>query len=129
MIMIGQMSNHGLRARVAALFESLLDDAETGRSSAAAEPSMQYERSTQGDRWYPPNLGVPASTGEQGELRYAYFPAAARLAVWLRGRTSLYDTEGHAITGVSQAQTERDGTITFTSQRGTVRLADLKQVQ
>ena len=128
MTMIGRMSDRELRARVASLFESLSTDAELSSASHPAEPSLRYDRGRPEDRWYPSDLGAPASSGEQGELRYAYFPAAQRLAVSLRGTTTFYDTQGHTITGVAQAQTEKDGTVTFTSQEGTVRLSDLKKI-
>lgn len=128
MIMIGRMSDRDLRARVAALFESLSADVGSPPAIQPVESSLRYERGASGESWYPKHLGVPASTGEQDEVRYAYFPATARLAVSLHGRITVYDTDGHVNTGVAQAQTNRTGTVMFTSQHGTVRLADLKKV-
>lgn len=77
--------------------------------------------------WWPADLGMAGSTGGQNNLRYAYFPAARRLAVDINGQVSVYDTGQHQIGGFSQQQSG-DQSITFTSQFGLVRLADLPRV-
>lgn len=77
--------------------------------------------------WWPADLGMPGSTGGQNNLRYAYFPAARRLAVDINGQVSVYDTGQHQIGGFSQQQSG-DQSITFTSQFGLVRVADLPRV-
>jgi hypothetical protein len=77
--------------------------------------------------WYPPELGVPASSGSQNNFRYAFFPATRRLAIELDGHLSVFDTEDHSIGGVSQQQETGGGRVTFTSQHGTVDLARLRR--
>jgi hypothetical protein len=77
--------------------------------------------------WWPDDLGAPASTGAQNDIRYAFFPAARRLAIQIGGRTTLYDSGDHRISGVSQQQ-RGDASLTFTSQHGVVRVADLPVV-
>ncbi|MCK1384241.1 SHOCT domain-containing protein [Bradyrhizobium sp. 21] len=77
--------------------------------------------------WWPADLGMAGSTGGQNNLRYAYFPAARRLAVDINGQVSVYDTGQHQIGGFSQQQSG-DQSITFTSQFGLVRVADLPRV-
>ncbi|MCK1391680.1 SHOCT domain-containing protein [Bradyrhizobium sp. 1] len=77
--------------------------------------------------WWPADLGMPGSTGGQNNLRYAYFPAARRLAVDINGQVSVYDTGQHQIGGFSQQQSG-DQSITFTSQFGLVRVADLPRI-
>jgi hypothetical protein len=74
--------------------------------------------------WWPAELGVPAATGRQDETRYAYFPDSGRLVVAGNGRTTVYNTAGHRITGVAQQQ--QDGApLTFTSSEGPIRAVDL----
>ena len=61
-------------------------------------------------------------------MRYAFFPATRRLAIELGGRLTVYDTGEHQIGGVSQQQGS-GASLTFTSQHGMVRLADLPVVR
>jgi hypothetical protein len=65
--------------------------------------------------------------GAQNDLRYAVFPDTRRLVIDDRGAISVYDTGDHRIFGVAQAQSS-DRTLSFTSQDGLVRVADLKKV-
>jgi len=60
-------------------------------------------------------------------MRYAYFPAARRLAVDAGGTVMVYDTGEHAIGGFGQQQ-GGDASITLTSQFGALRLFDLPVV-
>jgi hypothetical protein len=72
-------------------------------------------------------LGFPNGSGAQNQVRYAYFNAAHRLAVELNGHVTVYDSLDHQIGGVSQQQGS-GGTLTFTSQYGTVSVSDLPVV-
>jgi hypothetical protein len=65
--------------------------------------------------------------GAQNDLRYAVFPETRRLVIDDQGTVSVYDTGSHRIFGVAQAQSA-DRTLTFTSQDGLVRIADLPKV-
>jgi hypothetical protein len=120
MIMIGEMGNNDLKARVAALCEDLAGS--TGPVPAAAE-----EHPGQTGAWWPEQLGAPSSSGAQNDMRYACFPGQRRLAVMDDGKLRVYDTGEHRITGVSQQQSG-SRTLSFTSPDGTVRLEDLKEV-
>ena len=140
MIMVGDMFNQGLKYRVDALCNEL---AGLLRGQPLFHPGAgSFQSQSQGSggvslfipgsgaslgRWWPADLGDPASTGAQNDLRYAYFPGARRLAIQQGGRVSVYDTGEHAITGFSQQQSG-DQTLTFTSQLGRVRVADLPLV-
>lgn len=77
--------------------------------------------------WWPSDLGNPSSTGAQNNLRYAVFPSTRRLAIDNNGSITVYDIGDHQIGGFSQQQ-GGDQSITFTSQFGTVRVADLPVV-
>ncbi|MCG5235912.1 SHOCT domain-containing protein [Xanthobacter oligotrophicus] len=74
--------------------------------------------------WWPADLGQPASTGAQNSVRYAYFPGSHRLAIDLNGQVTVYDSLDHQIGGFSQQQ-GGSGSLTFTSQYGTVFVSNL----
>jgi hypothetical protein len=143
MTMVGDMFNHGLRARVDALCTELANLLRAQPGLMAATPARSQTQIQSGSdagvslfvsgagstpgAWWPAELGQPASAGAQNDLRYAVFPATRRLAVEHGGRTTLYDTGDHVITGVSQQQ-GGSRALTFTSQHGPVRLSDLPPV-
>jgi Short C-terminal domain len=141
MIMVGNMFDHGLKARVDALcteLAALLRDQPSIRTAAGSQTS--HRSSTPGvtlfdtgadspaGTWWPPELGQPSSAGSQNDLRYAIFPAARRLAIEKSGQIAHYDTGDHLISGVSQQQ-GADQSLTFVSQHGLVRLRDLPVVE
>ena len=74
--------------------------------------------------WWGSSLRHPNSTGAQNGARYAYFAQARRLAVEVGGTVTIYDTLEHQIGGFSQQQSG-DGTMTCSSQYGTVSLGSL----
>lgn len=80
-----------------------------------------------GPAWWPSDLGQPASSGGQNDIKYAFFPNRRRLAIQREGRVTLYDSGEHTISGVSQQQ--GGGTSpAFTTQHGEVDLNSLKKV-
>jgi hypothetical protein len=140
MIMVGDMFNQGLKYRVDTLCREL---ATLLRSQPLLSPSDASQSQSQGQgggyagvslfvpgaspssaNWWPSELGNPGSTGAQNTLQYACFPVSRRLAIRHGGRVSVYDTGEHRITGFSQQQSG-DQSLTFTSQFGLVRVADL----
>ena len=135
MIMVGDMFNNGLKAQVDGLC-SELSNALRGQNLLASPVSSQSQN--QGGSslfvpggsfsWWPAELGQPSSTGAQNDVRYAFFPATRRLAIELGGRLTVYDTGDHQIGGVSQQQGS-GASLTFTSQHGLVRVADLPVVR
>jgi hypothetical protein len=68
------------------------------------------------------------ASGSQNEMRYAYFPAARRLAIQRDNRITIYDTGEHQIGGVSQQQSS-GYSLTFVSQLGLVWLDQLRVVK
>jgi hypothetical protein len=118
MLMIGDMFNHALKARVDALCRDL----------AAMPASSDVERRPEQIRhWWPDGLGTPTATGAQNDMRYACFPDQHRLAVTQGGRVRVYDTGDHRIVGFSQQQSGGQS-LSFSSQLGTVPLEDLQEV-
>lgn len=145
MLMIGDMFNDALKARVSALATELASalvagspaptqanpPASPSQSSGAAmdftnAPASLFATHPQ-PTWYPADLGTPNSSGAQNATRYAYFAGKRRLAVAVGGRVSLYDTLEHQITGFGQQQGGA-GSLSFTSQHGTVDLSALPVV-
>lgn len=139
MTMVGDMFNNALKAKVDALCSEL---AQMLRESAPLqEPSdVSSQSQVQGDRvslfissnisrnWWPEDLGQAASTGAQNQMRYAWFPDKARLAIDDGvGAVRIYDTAGHQIGGFSQQQSGGQS-LSFTSQHGLVKLSELRQV-
>jgi hypothetical protein len=144
MTMVGDMFNHALKAKVDSLCLELADllSQEPGLMRRSGHQSQSQSQGSHGrgdvslflssgggwrGDWWPAELGAPAATGSQNQVRYAFFPATRRLAIEVRGHLTVYDTEDHQITGVSQQQS-RDAPLTFISQKGLVRVADLRVV-
>jgi hypothetical protein len=139
MIMVGDMFNHGLKARVDALCNDLAAALQNSSPFAPAMVASQSQSQSgnvagvslfvgqmSGNRW-PAELGTPSSVGSQNDLHYAVFPARRRLAIEQGGRVTVYDTGDHQIGGFSQQQSGGQS-LTFTSQHGLVRLLELPVV-
>jgi hypothetical protein len=147
MLMIGDMFNNALKAKVDALCTELAGHVRRGADLFAARAPWQAQSQSQSQsgggadvvslfvpggpssgRWWPGDLGHPSSTGGQNAMRYAFFPSSRRLAIDPGdGKVTIYDTGDHQITGFSQQQGGGQS-ITFTSQHGLVRVADLPKV-
>ena len=122
MLMIGDMFNHQLKAKVDHLCRDVAQKLSS-RPLSAVHESVRPSSSA----WWPAELGSPASTGSQNEMRYAFFPQAHRLAIFSEGALALYDTGEHRITGFSQQQAST-GTLAFTSPEGAVPLSKLRRL-
>ena len=93
MIMVGDMFNQGLKHRVDTLCNELAGLLHSQPSlSAVARQSQSQGQSGGGvslfvagsgsaSQWWPAELGSPASTGAQNDLRYAFFQGPRRLAI------------------------------------------------
>jgi hypothetical protein len=130
MSMVGDMFNTHLKAKLDALCRDLA--AHLGASWAAGGPrpaadEVSYRSMPGSADWWPAGLGRAGAVGAQNDLRYAVFPETRRLVIDDKGTVSVYDTGHHRIFGVAQAQSG-DRTLSFTSQDGLVRVADLPKV-
>ncbi|WP_375456400.1 SHOCT domain-containing protein [uncultured Methylobacterium sp.] len=120
MVMVGRMFDAELKARVAGLCADLAGSLPAaGWSGAGGTAGVRG-----GGAWWPAGLGSPSSAGAQNGLRYAYFPETRRLAIESGTGVALYDTGGHHISGVSQA----NGDLRFTGPQGSVALDTLKRL-
>jgi hypothetical protein len=147
MTMVGDMFNYGLKSKVDGLCSEL-------SQLLAQQPFVPFPASFQSQspgsgqqqggyvdagsvslfvpdppgrasgQWWPAELGFPKESGAQNQVRYAYFSQAHRLAVEMNGHVTVYDSLDHQIGGVSQQQGS-GGSLTFTSQYGTVNVANL----
>ncbi len=152
MLMLGDMFNHALKARVDELCQAISSQmanqpelfpvgsfqaqSQSGGGQqwqvGAAQPPLPVGgeplfRPDPRDSWWPPELGSPSAIGAQNEVRYALFPALGRLAVQVNGQVSVYDTGGQHIAGVAQQQAS-GGTVAFTTPGGSISLASLRAV-
>ncbi len=126
MTMIGDASNASLKAKVDGLCSELADLLGRERLSGEFRLFVPGVRDSSGE-WWDAGLGTPTVTGLQNNVRYAWFRAARRLAIKIADRVFIYDTRDHEISGISQQQSE-DPSLTFVSQYGAVRLAELRGV-
>ncbi len=122
MVMAGSMFDHALKAKVDGLCSELANLLST--QPALAE---QTGKADSPESWWGEDLGQPAATGSQNDMRYAYFPDTRRLAISDHGQLTIYDTGDYQIHGVSQQQSTA-ADLTFESQRGPVRASDLRVV-
>jgi hypothetical protein len=150
MTMVGDMFDYGLKAKVDGLcseLSQLLAQQPFVPFPASFQSQSQEGHPHQGGdlgagsvslfvpeppgrasgQWWPAELGFPNGSGAQNQVRYAYFNGAHRLAVELNGHVTVYDSLDHQIGGVSQQQGS-GGSLTFTSQYGTVSISNLPVV-
>jgi Short C-terminal domain len=156
MVMVGDMLNHALKTTVDGLCSELsrlvtpdlwqAQPARSQRQSQGVQPPPRGGLSQADSRreptavslfvpapagreeaWWPADLGVPAASGAQHTMRYAYFPEKRRVAVAVNGKVTVYDTLDHHMNGVSQHQ-GAGSSLTFTSQHGVMALNTLPVV-
>ena len=119
MLMIGDMFNNALKARVDGLCRDV-SVAIASQPIAAASAAPLFVPDPR-ESWWPAELGAPSATGEQNNVRYAVFPSQGRLAVDVNGQVSVYDTGSHQIAGLSQQQ--GGGGMVFSTPAGSVSLS------
>lgn len=144
MLMLGDMFNNYLKGRVDSLCYEIADilAREPGLLQSGSFQSQSQGNGSQqqgaggvmgesslfvpnpANNWWPKDLGAPNATGNQNDIRYAYFSYPRRLAVQTNGQVWIYDTLDHQIGGFSQQQGS-GGSILFSSQYGTVNLSTL----
>ena len=133
MTMVSDIFNDALKGRVRELCSelstlvasdpALKSDAGVGEGVSLFVPPI----ASAARQWWPAGLGTPASSGAQNRVRFAYFPAAQRLAIELDGRVTLYDTLDHQLSRFSQHQSSASS-LSFHSQHGLVDVGSLPVV-
>lgn len=148
MTMVSDLFNHQLKSRVDNLCSDIANELGnhqrtpfSGSFQSQSQNGMHSQSQAAGAmgssnslfvpdpayNWWPSELGTPSALGSQNNVRYAYFAQSHRLAVTTGGEVWVYDTLDHQIGGFSQQQ-GIGGSITFTSQFGTVNLSTLPVV-
>jgi hypothetical protein len=130
MSMVGDMFNTQLKAKLDALCSDIaahLDSSAAAGGMRSTADQVSYRSFSETANWWPVGMGRPGAVGAQNDLRYAVFPDTRQLVIDDRGKITVYDTGDHRIFGVAQAQSS-DQTLSFTSQDGLVRVADLQKV-
>jgi hypothetical protein len=91
MVMIGQMNNPDLKAKVDALCHEIakLVQSEAVTTVRATRP------------WWPMQWGKPSASSQQNNFAYAYFPEMNRLAIKVGDEIRLYDSAHHALSSFS----------------------------
>jgi hypothetical protein len=129
MSMVGDMFNTQMKSKLDALCTDIAAHLEpnevAGGCVSTRSDQVSYRSMSGSSDWWPSRFGRPGAVGAQNDLRYAVFPETRRLVLDDRGTISVYDN--HLIVGVAQAQSS-DQTLSFTSQDGLVRVADLPKV-
>ncbi|GGD88017.1 hypothetical protein GCM10011390_03500 [Aureimonas endophytica] len=120
MLMIGDMFNDGLKGRVRAL----IDDLATLDPAEIAGPATGQGGGSAPKRWWPDELGQPATSGGQNDQLYAVFPAHRRLAIKRGERVTIHDTGDHRIGGASQQQ-GASRSLSFSTPEGSIVADDL----
>ena len=120
MLMIGDMFNNALKAKVDALATDL-----AGQLGSA--DVLRRDPASGGASGWPAEFGQPASSGAQNDMRYAFFPGARRLVIARGGATEIYDSGEHVITGVGQQQGSGQD-IAFSTPQGPLDLASLRRL-
>lgn len=148
MTMVSDLFNHQLKSRVDNLCSDISQELARHQTSplfgsfqSQSQSGSSHQAQAAGDlggsnslfisdperTWWPRELEAPNAVGSQNNVRYAYFANARRLAVSTGGDVWIYDTGEHHIGGFSQQQGV-GGSITFSSQFGTVNLSSLPVV-
>ncbi len=128
MLMIGDFSNHQLKATIAQICTEIAAHLRAQPQTAQPQHEATMDPGfSAGAAWWPKELGTPNASGAQNSMQYAYFAAKHRLAIRLDDRINLYDTQDHQIHSVSQQQ-DRQQRIVFHSQKGEVALDKLPTV-
>jgi hypothetical protein len=133
MTMIGDMFNDALKTKVQQLCAELAGLLRRQLPIGQAEPdrgeaSLTIPASAASSNcWWGAGLGIPGASGSQNNIRYAWFPATRRLVIEVGSNLTVYDTADHKISGIAQQQS-CDSSLTFVSQHGLVRVADLHVV-
>jgi hypothetical protein len=121
MLMIGDMFNDRLKARVAALCIDVAD-------ALGEFPEVEESRHGSGADWWPSSLGVPSTVGSQNSMRYAFFPSSKRLVLDDNGQVSTCDTGDHVIIGVGQQQSHAQSLV-FSTVKGRLDLGSLIRIE
>jgi hypothetical protein len=119
MMMIGDMFNNDLKARVQGVCEALAKEVDN-----ADFMNMSFSMSMAQNIFWDSALGQPNTAGSQNNAHYAYFADKNRLVIKRDGTVYLYNTTGYVIVGVMQGQSNMTKLLKFKTRTGSVAEAD-----
>lgn len=121
MVMVGDMFNHSLKAKVSELCSELAGLSQTIEEEE--KPKKKAEKQSVASK--------PSATfkGSQNDSHYAYYANDNLLEIEENGKVTKYNTAGYALSGVQQSQSNSLKNLSFTYPGGTVSLKDLKKVK
>lgn len=127
MVMVGDMFNYSLKAKVAELcsalvpiVQELIQEEQTERSAADQTASLKQKSAK--------TRSSPSFSGSQNGAKYTYYAAEDLLEIEENGKVETYNTKGYALSGVQQAQDNAGRTLSFSYPGGAVKVKDLKKV-
>ncbi len=122
MVMVGDMFNHGLKAKVSELCRELVELSQT-MEEEEEKPKKKAEKQSVASK--------PSATfkGSQNNSHYAYYAKENLLEIEENGKVTKYNTEGYALSGAQQSQSNSLKNLSFTYPGGTVSLKELKKVK
>lgn len=121
MVMVGDMFNHGLKAKVSELCSELVELSQTMEEEE--KPKKKTEKQSAASK--------PSATfkGSQNDSHYAYYANDNLLEIEENGKVTKYNTTGYALSGAQQSQSNSLKNLSFTYPGGTVSLKELKKVK
>lgn len=121
MVMVSDMFNHSLKVKVSELCSELAELSQTMEEEE--KPKMMAETKSVTSK--------PSATfkGRQNDSHYAYYANESLLEIEENGKVTKYNTEGYALSGAQQSQSNSLRNLSFTYPGGTVSLKDLKKVK
>lgn len=125
MVMIGDMFNNSLKAKVAELCSELAPLSH----SLTEEEKKQESAGEKTEKKPAEKRSSPSFSGSQNGHKYAYYASENILEMEENGQVTKYNTEGYALAGVQQSQDNGGRSLSFSFPGGTVSVNDLKKAE
>jgi hypothetical protein len=119
MVMIGDMFNYALKAKVDELCREL---SELAKSEKAQESKKSVIKNF--DAIY----GKPAFQGSQNDMKYAYYPEKHIFILEQYGELGKYNTKGYQVSGVSQQQSNFSQDLKLNTDKGEIAISALPKL-
>lgn len=119
MVMIGDMFNYALKAKVDDLCREL---------SVLVKAEKMQETKKSIIKNFDAIHGTPALKGSQNDMRYAYYPEKNIFIVEQYDKVSKFNTEGYQISGISQQQSNFSQDLKLTTDKGEITIASLPKL-
>ncbi|WP_428660115.1 hypothetical protein [Runella sp.] len=129
MVMIGDMFNNSLKAKVAELCAELSPLSQTVLEEEKKQEEAKPQKKNETSKKPAEKRTLASFNGSQNGHRYAYFASEEVLELEEDGKVTKYSTKGYPLSGVQQSQDNGGRSLSFTYPGGTVSAKDLKKVK